>query len=83
MFSNILLLFIVLLLYYIVLLLYYIILLLTYLLVIFIFSVWKDDVYDYLSVEKSKQVPTIAELVAAPLGPRGAEARPPGQTFEL
>ena len=31
-------------------------------------SVWRDDVYNYLSVEKSKQDPTIAELVAAPLG---------------
>ena len=35
---------------------------------IIISSVWKDNVYNYLSVEKSKQVSTIAELVAAPLG---------------
>ena len=39
-------------------------------------SVWKDDVYNYLSVEKSKSVHSITEPVAAPLGQRGAEVRP-------
>lgn len=69
--------------YYLLYIFYYIIYISYYTIINILFgniisSVWKDDVYNYLSVEKSKQCPTIAELVTAPHRPRGAEARPHG-----
>ena len=67
--------------YYLLYIFYYIIYISYYTIINVLFgniisSVWKDDVYNYLSVEKSKQIHTSVELVTAPHRPRGAEVQP-------